>query len=126
METTKAQTMKNVNKNAWQLVKEKGLKWFEAIKQGWQLVKKEIAKKYKETLILLALSADIFEIEFTKVSTGEITKRVCSNAKLKETKENTQNLLFFSITDNGFRSCQIDSILNIRKLENSKLTIVNI
>lgn len=50
-----------------------------------------------------------FVIEFVKESTGEITTRQAKDAKVNA----KGNLLFWSITDGGFRSTKITNILNI-------------
>ncbi|WP_448529190.1 hypothetical protein [Raineya sp.] len=83
-----------VFKTAWQLVKESAISFAKALKMAWKLVKNEK-----------------FEIEFVKKSTGEITKRVASFAKIKE-----QHLLFWSETDNGYRMALLENIINIKKI----------
>lgn len=100
----KSENLKKVNVMAWLMVKESKITWGEAIKRAWQAIK-QAAK------VSLATSSTYFEIEFTKISTGEVTKRMANNAKVKG-----NTLLFFSITDNGFRSAVLDKIINVKPI----------
>lgn len=90
--------MKNkVFQMAWNLVRETAIGFQKALKIAWNVVKAQTYKK--------------FEIEFVKESTGEITKRTASSAKLK----NATHLLFWSETNNGFRMAITSNILSIKK-----------
>lgn len=110
--TNKANKMKQVNGLAWKYVNELKISWKDAIKRAYKTIK-------TTNYVNLAKSASYFEIEFVKVSTGEITKRTASNARIKGT-----NLLFFSITDNGFRSSIIENIVSVNPITNANLSLV--
>jgi hypothetical protein len=110
--TTKANILREVNKSAWSIVRETKATWKQAIKTAWTLLKRNLKA-------LIATISNYFEITFTKVSTGEITTRTASNAKIKG-----NNLLFFSITDNGFRSSIIKEIIDVKPLQGEKLELV--
>jgi hypothetical protein len=108
----KAQINKSeVFKSAWKLAKEMAVSFAEALKKAWQFVK-------NQTKVAKAFLASFFEITFVKASTGEVTTRQASNPKIKE-----NNLLFFSVSDNGFRSAIIDKIIEIKPIENVSLTL---
>jgi hypothetical protein len=108
----KRQVMQEVNKTAWSIIKETKASWGDAIKRAWKQIKQSIK-------CVMAIASNYFEIEFVKVSTGEITKRTASNARIKG-----NTLLFFSITDNGFRSAVIDEILTINPIDGVTLKLV--
>lgn len=93
---------KNIMKMAWGMVKFSGKTLKEALKTAWTVAKEQMN-------VLKAETYEYFEIEFVKISTGEITKRVGSNGRLKK-----GNLLFHSISDNGFRSAKVENILSVK------------
>ncbi|MCU0447684.1 MAG: hypothetical protein MUE85_22515 [Microscillaceae bacterium] len=64
--------------------------------------------------------ASFFEITFVK-SNGEVTTRQASNPKKAD---NDTNLLFFSISDNGFRKATIANIIEIKPIENATLALL--
>jgi hypothetical protein len=97
----KREILKQVNKITWQIVKSTAQSWKEAISKAWKMVKSQIKAA-------LAVASAYFQITFTKTSTGEITTRTASNAKIKD-----NTLLFFSITDNGFRKAVINEIIDV-------------
>jgi hypothetical protein len=88
-------TQRLVMKNAWDIVRNLGVKFVEALKRAWQAIKAE--------------SLEYFKIKFIKESTGEITERVGSNARIK----NGTHLSFHSITDNGYRQAIIKNIISV-------------
>lgn len=90
--------MKNkVFQMAWDLVRKTAISFHKALKIAWNVIKAQTYEK--------------FEIEFVKESTGEITKRTASSAKLKD----SNHLLFWSETNNGFRMAITSNILSIKK-----------
>ena len=98
----KRANLSQIMKQAWSLAKSLKISIADALKAAWKAAK--TAK-----LLVKAQSYEYFEITFVKASTGEITSRVASNGRMK-----SSNLLFFSITDNGFRSCLPENILSIK------------
>jgi hypothetical protein len=108
----KSEILTSVNKTAWNLVRKAGKTWKEAIKSAWQCVK-------NQAKVIVATTSQFFEIIFVKASTGEVTTRKASNAKVKDS-----NLLFFSVDDNGFRQAIIDKIIDVKPLENVNLILV--
>lgn len=91
----------NVMQKAWYLVRNAGLTLSEALKKAWKFIN-------TDAKVLLASSLEYFKITFVKKETGEITTRLATNAKEKDGK-----LLFFSLSDNGFRQAIIDNILSV-------------
>ncbi len=91
----------NVMTKAWEVAKTLKVTISEALKSAWKAVK-------KATMIEKAVAMAFFKITFAKKETGEITERVGSNARQK-----VDCLMFFSVTDNGFRMAILDNIISI-------------
>lgn len=89
-----------VMQKAWEVVKTLKVTISEALKNAWKAVK-------KATVIEKATAMAFFKITFAK-ATGEVTERVGSNARQKE-----NCLMFFSVTDNGFRQAILDNIISV-------------
>jgi len=102
--TTKYKAQREVMQNAWKMVRDLGIKLGEALKKAWKAFR-------SSKLVQKAIRLEYFKIEFVKKD-GTITERVGSNAKVKG-----QNLMFFSVSNNGFRMANIDKILKISKAE---------
>ncbi|MGL4501130.1 MAG: hypothetical protein ACRC2M_20105 [Planktothrix sp.] len=83
-----------VMKKAWEKVRIYKIKIQVALKWAWSEI-----KNY----------SPVVEIEFVKKE-GEVAKRIATDLKAKD----EANVLFFSISDNGFRKAIAGNILSIR------------
>lgn len=91
-----------IMQQAWSLVKSLKISIKEALQRVWKAIKSSnLAEK--------AQNLAYFKITFVKKETGEITSRIGSNAKMK----NEEHLLFFSLSDNGFRQAIIANIISV-------------
>ena len=84
-----------VMKQAWNLKKTFSLPWKVALKWAWSIAKKGFSP--------------VVKIEFVKAC-GEITERIGTALKLKG---EYKNLLFWSLTDKGYKQAKIERILSI-------------
>ncbi|GAB4493110.1 MAG: hypothetical protein OHK0045_22020 [Raineya sp.] len=91
-----------VMQQAWSLVKNLKISISEALKRVWKAIK-------SSNLTEKAQNLAYFKITFVKKETGEITSRIGSNAKMKD----ELHLLFFSLSDNGFRQAIIANIISV-------------
>jgi hypothetical protein len=97
---------------AWEMAKSLKISFKQALAKAWKWLK-------NQSKVVLATTSAFFEITFTKVSTGEVTTRIASNGRVKG-----DNLLFFSISDNGFRSAVITEILEVKSIEGVELKLI--
>lgn len=111
MSTENRNKRSQVMSKAWEMVKSLKVDFKTALAKAWKWLK-------NQSKVMVATTSEFFEITFVKVSTGELTTRIASNAKVKE-----NNLLFFSITDNGFRSAVISEILEVKSIEGASLIL---
>lgn len=95
----KSQTLATVNKKAHILKSKFNITWRLAIKWAW----KEVKGGYSA----------IVKLSFVKKSTGEFREAVATQLRLKESKNGSLSIQFWSVKDNGFRKAINENILSI-------------